>query len=59
MKRLWDDDELTTEWTLEPSDQPLLANKTGATRLGFAALLTFFATKAVFPPASTRCRLPS
>jgi hypothetical protein len=42
VKRLWDDDELTTEWTLQPSDQPLLANKTGATRLGFAALLTFF-----------------
>jgi hypothetical protein len=42
VKRLWDDDELTAEWMLEPSDQSLLANKTGATRLGFAALLTFF-----------------
>ena len=49
MKRLWDDDELTTEWTLEPSDQPLLANKTGATRLGFAALLTFFRHEGRFP----------
>ena len=28
VKRLWDDDELTAEWTLEPSDQSLLANKT-------------------------------
>ena len=59
MKRLWDDDELTNEWTLEPSDQTLLANKAGATRLGFVALLTFSATKAAFPPVSTRCRLPS
>jgi hypothetical protein len=49
VKRLWDDDELTTEWTLEPSDQPLLANKTGATRLGFAALLTFFRHEGRFP----------
>ena len=35
VKRLWDDDELAIEWTLEPSDQTLLANKAGATRLGF------------------------
>jgi hypothetical protein len=35
VKRLWDDDELAAEWTLEPSDQSLLANKTGATRHGF------------------------
>ncbi len=49
VKRLWDDDELTAEWTLEPSDQSLLANKTGATRLGFAALLTFFRHEGRFP----------
>ena len=49
MKRLWDDDELTAEWMLEPSDQSLLANKTGATRLGFAALLTFFRHEGRFP----------
>ena len=49
MKRLWDDDELTAEWTLQPSDQPLLANKTGATRLGFAALLTYFRHAGRFP----------
>jgi hypothetical protein len=49
VKRLWDNDELTTEWTLEPSDQPLLANKTGATRLGFATLLTFFRHEGRFP----------
>jgi hypothetical protein len=50
VKRLWDDDELATEWTLEPSDQTLLANKTGATRLGFAALLTFFRHSGHFLP---------
>jgi hypothetical protein len=49
VKRLWDDDELTAEWTLEPSDQSLLANKTGATRLRFAALLTFFRHEGRFP----------
>jgi hypothetical protein len=49
VKRLWDDDELTNEWTLQPSDQPLLANKTGATRLGFAALLIFFHHEGRFP----------
>jgi TnpA family transposase len=49
VKRLWDDDELATEWTLEPSDQTLLANKAGATRLGFVALLTFFRHEGRFP----------
>jgi len=49
VKRLWDDDELTTEWTLQPSDQPLLTNKMGATRLGFAALLAFFRHEGRFP----------
>jgi hypothetical protein len=49
VKRLWDDDELATEGTLESSDQTLLANKTGATRLGFAALLTFFRHEGRFP----------
>ncbi len=57
--RLWDDDELATEWTVQPSDQPLLANKTGATRIGFAALLTFFRHEGRFPAGDTRCRLPS
>ena len=49
MKRLWDDDELAIGWTLEPSDQTLLANKAGATRLGFVALLTFFRHEGRFP----------
>jgi TnpA family transposase len=49
VKRLWDDDELAAEWTLEPNDQTLLANKAGPTRLGFAALLTFFHHEGRFP----------
>jgi hypothetical protein len=49
VKRLWEDDELAVEWTLEPSDQTLLANKAGPTRLGFAALRTFFRHEGRFP----------
>jgi hypothetical protein len=49
VKRLWEDDELVAEWTLEPNDQTLLANKAGPTRLEFAALLTFFRREGRFP----------
>jgi TnpA family transposase len=49
MKRLWEPDELVAEWTLRPEDLPLLANKAGATRLGFAALLAFFRHEGRFP----------
>jgi hypothetical protein len=35
MKRQWTHDELTELWTLLPDELKLLANKTGATRLGF------------------------
>jgi TnpA family transposase len=46
---VWEDDELAAEWTLEPTDQILLANKAGPTRLGFAALLMFFRHEGRFP----------
>jgi TnpA family transposase len=49
MKRLWEPDELAAEWTLSPGDLTLLANKAGATRLGFAALLAFFRHEGRFP----------
>jgi TnpA family transposase len=49
MKRLWEPDELVAEWTLSPKDLTLLANKAGATRLGFAALLAFFRHEGRFP----------
>jgi hypothetical protein len=49
MKRQWNAEELVEHWTLLPSEQALLANKTGTTRLGFAVLLKFFQYEARFP----------
>ena len=42
MKHEWTDDELIEHWTLLPNEMEWLANKTGATRLGFAALLKYW-----------------
>ena len=42
MRSDWSPEELISSWTLEEADWRLLANKTGATRLGFAVLLRFF-----------------
>ncbi len=49
MKRQWEPEELIEQWTLLPGDQALLANKTGATRLGFAVLLLYFHREGRFP----------
>jgi hypothetical protein len=49
MKRVWTTDELVDHWTLGPADLSLLANKTGATRLGFALLLKYFQLDGRFP----------
>jgi TnpA family transposase len=49
MKRHWNAEELGEHWTVLPSEHGLLANKTGATRLGFAVLLKFFQYEARFP----------
>jgi Domain of unknown function (DUF4158) len=49
MKRDWQADELAEQWTLLPGERELLANRTGATRLGFAVLLKFFQCEARFP----------
>ncbi len=49
MKRMWDIEEVVEHFTLLPSDLELLANKTGATRLGFALLLKCFQYEARFP----------
>ena len=49
MKRLWLADELIEHWTLLPHDLVLLANKSGATRLGCAVLLKFFQYAGRFP----------
>lgn len=49
----WSLDDLVTSWTLVGSDQSLLGNKTGATRLGFALMLKFFEREARFPSGSS------
>src|SRR5579859_7535972 len=49
MKRQWTRDELADHWTLAPKELELLANKTGATRLGFAVLLKAFVLEGRFP----------
>ena len=49
MKRRWTEEELIERWTLMPYELPLLSNKTGHTRLGFAVLLRFFAGEGRFP----------
>jgi hypothetical protein len=49
MQRDWTADELILHWTLQASEQALVRNKTGATRLGFATLLKFFQFMGYFP----------
>jgi TnpA family transposase len=49
MKRRWEIDELVAHFTLHETERDLLANKTGATRLGFAVLLKYFQQEARFP----------
>ncbi len=49
MKRRWSPDELAEYWMLTLDELRLLANKTGATRLGFALLLKFFQYEGRFP----------
>ena len=49
MQREWQPEELIASWTLIKRDWGLLANKSGATRLGFALLLRFFDLEARFP----------
>jgi hypothetical protein len=49
MERELSADQLAEHWTLEAAHWQWLANKTGATRLGFAALLKFFESEGRFP----------
>jgi len=49
MKRQWTADELVEHWTVRPSDQELLANKSPANRLGCALLLKAFQHEGRFP----------
>jgi len=49
VKREWELEELIECWTLDPEEVALLANKSGATRLGFGLMLKFFELEARFP----------
>jgi DNA invertase Pin-like site-specific DNA recombinase len=49
MRREWEPEDLIACWTLGEADWKLLANKRGATRLGFALVLKFFELEARFP----------
>lgn len=52
MKRHWETEELVEHWTLMPPELELSANKTDATRLGFAVLLKFFQREMRFPQSA-------
>src|ERR1017187_9853072 len=49
MRREWELEDLIACWTLDEEEFALLANKSGATRLGFAVLLKYFEQEARFP----------
>jgi hypothetical protein len=49
MRQEREPEELMASWTLLDADWALVANKAGATRLGFALLLKFFELEARFP----------
>lgn len=49
MRHDWEPEDLLASWTLVEADWKLVANKAGATRLGFALLLKFFELEARFP----------
>jgi hypothetical protein len=49
MRREWELEDLIACWTLDEEEFTLLANKSGATRLGFAVLLKYFEQEARFP----------
>jgi Domain of unknown function (DUF4158) len=49
VRREWELEDLIDCWTLDEEDVKLLANKSGATRLGFALALKFFELEARFP----------
>jgi uncharacterized protein DUF4158 len=49
VRREWESEDLLAEWSLTQADQELIANKYGATRLGFCLMLKFFEIDARFP----------
>ncbi|MGW4476253.1 Tn3 family transposase [Nonomuraea sp. NPDC004354] len=49
MRRDWELEDLIECWTLDEEEFAPLANKSGATRLGFGLMLKFFELEARFP----------
>jgi hypothetical protein len=49
VRREWEPEDLIDCWTLVDNDWALVANKSGAPRLGFAVLLKFFELEGRFP----------
>lgn len=49
VRQEWSAEELVEGWTLLDSDWGLVANKSGATRLGFCLMLKFFEMEGRFP----------
>lgn len=49
VRQQWSPEKLLTNWTLVDGDWDLVANKSGATRLGFSLLLKFFELEGRFP----------
>ena len=49
MARVLDDDELIRNWTLAGDELEQLSGRRGATKLGFALLLRFYAVHGRFP----------
>lgn len=49
MARVLDDDELIGNWTLVGDELEQLSGRRGATKLGFALLLRFYAMHGRFP----------
>ena len=51
MKRQWSEQELGEHWSLSHDEFELLKHRTGRSRIGFAAILKFFALEGRFPKA--------
>jgi hypothetical protein len=49
LREQWEPEDLVRAWTLMEDDLRLVANKTGASRLGFGLLLKFFEQEGRFP----------
>ncbi|MGC9197274.1 MAG: DUF4158 domain-containing protein, partial [Syntrophobacteraceae bacterium] len=49
MKRVWTEEELTSNWMLLPDELEIIREKQGVSQLGFALLLKFFHFDGRFP----------